>query len=214
MRCNNALHALLRASSGITLLLTILDTMEAAVSCNTSQTYEDLFFAGSECFEGFYTNTFTKGRCLVNRVPGWKKICVCNTRSKDPPNTLSLGNCHDPDPGLEYMEIRLARQNWESAFFIAWYVQEIVSVNLSDCNSDIVLMFFPETGFNKLFFWNYLMYPQVSNPVKQTRRLFFTMRAIHLAMVWHILGMHLKQQCKSVTKLTTMMEATTCHAAI
>jgi hypothetical protein len=40
------------------------------------------------------------------------------------------------------MEIRLARQNWESAFFIAWYVQEIVSVNLSDSDSDIVLMFF------------------------------------------------------------------------
>jgi hypothetical protein len=77
-------------------------------------------------------------------VPGWKKIRVCNTRSKDPPNTLSSGNCHDADPGLEYMEIRLARQNWESAFFIAWYVQEIVSVNLSDSDSDsdIVLMFF------------------------------------------------------------------------
>jgi hypothetical protein len=61
MRFNNAWHALLRASSGIALLLTILDTMEAAVSCNTSQTCEDLFFAGSECFEGFYTDTFTKG---------------------------------------------------------------------------------------------------------------------------------------------------------
>jgi hypothetical protein len=40
------------------------------------------------------------------------------------------------------MEIRLARQSWESAFFIAWNIQEIVSVNLSDSDSDIVLMFF------------------------------------------------------------------------
>jgi hypothetical protein len=46
MRFNNAWHALLRASSGIALLLTILDTTVAAASCNTSQTCEDLFFAG------------------------------------------------------------------------------------------------------------------------------------------------------------------------
>jgi hypothetical protein len=134
-----ATRGLLRAS-GIVLLLTILDTTEAAVSCNTSQTCNELLYAGSECFEGFCTNPFTKGGCLANRVPGWKKIRVCN--SEDPPNASSLGYCHDPYPGLEYMEIRLAGQNWESAFFIAWYVREIVSINLPDCHSDIVLMFF------------------------------------------------------------------------
>jgi len=108
------------------ILILKLQQVDAAVSCNSSQTCAQLLLPSSKCTsEGFCTNPYTKGGCLTNRVPGWKKLRVCS--SDDPPNAAARGLCRDPYLGLEYTEIRLASQNWESAFFIAWIQQIILS---------------------------------------------------------------------------------------
>lgn len=46
------------------------------------------------------------------------------TRPTRPPRDVA---CRAPYPGLEYTEIRITSQNWESAFFIAWLQQIIPS---------------------------------------------------------------------------------------
>lgn len=125
----NAARAILKACGVLFLFVRHHSHVHAAVPCNISQTCNDLLLPGSECFEGFCTNPYTKRGCLANRVPGWKKIRVCN--SDDAPTAAALGYCRDPYPGLEYTEIRLASQNWESAFFIAW-IQQIILSELLD----------------------------------------------------------------------------------
>lgn len=58
--------------------------------------------------------------CLKRMHPdGWHKIRTCN--SEDPPEAAEKGYCR-PSP-LGYREVRIASENWESAFFVAWIMQ-------------------------------------------------------------------------------------------
>ena len=51
------------------------------------------------------------------------KIRVCN--SEDPPEAPELGRCRIPD--IDYLEIRIHSDVWESIAFEAWIVQVILS---------------------------------------------------------------------------------------
>ena len=78
---------------------------------------------GSECVDGFCTNPFYNGGCLKHMIPTWHKVRVCNSR--DPPLAMRKGFCR-PSP-LDFMEIRINSNNWESAFFSAWILTVILS---------------------------------------------------------------------------------------
>ena len=68
-------------------------------------------------------NPFTDGGCLYQRKANWTKKRVCT--SNDPPEHEKLGYC---TPNIfEYGEIRIASQNWESAFFETWILQTVLS---------------------------------------------------------------------------------------
>ena len=88
------------------------------VECDTTQYCESTLRVGSKCIDGYCDNPYQYG-CLINRRPGYEqhKLRVCN--SDDPPDASSLGICRTPSSpsGMEYPEIRIMSQNWESPFF-------------------------------------------------------------------------------------------------
>jgi hypothetical protein len=57
--------------------------------------------------------------------PSWTRVRVCN--SEDGPDAADLGHCRVPYEGLDYMEIRIHNQNWESVFFESWVLQILLS---------------------------------------------------------------------------------------
>jgi hypothetical protein len=95
----------------------------ASVECDSTNYCQDFLHPNSECVDGLCLNPFYKGGCLHNFKPDWKKIRVCN--SEDPPEAEEKGYCRKPTQG--YTEIRIASQNWESAFFSAWALQVLLS---------------------------------------------------------------------------------------
>ena len=71
----------------------------------------------------FYDN----GGCLRNlaqRRNFTAKMRVCN--SNDKPDAALLGYCHE-SPVLDYAEIRIAGQDWESNYMSAWLMQIVLS---------------------------------------------------------------------------------------
>lgn len=74
-----------------------------------------------------FTNPFTHGGCLYQRMDSWKKKRVCG--SEDPPEVTLEGDssyCISSDP-FQHMEIRLHAQNWEAALFETWILQILLS---------------------------------------------------------------------------------------
>jgi hypothetical protein len=79
--------------------------------------------SGSKCRKDFTcSNPYEQG-CLYKKLPGFQKKRVCN--SDDPIDAAERGICRIPD--LDYMELRIFSQNWESVFFECWIVQVILS---------------------------------------------------------------------------------------
>lgn len=113
--------------SSFLLLLTAAcapQVVDAALSCSSTAQCEETLRVGSECIDGTCTNPYHQRGCLAQRLPDWKRIRVCH--SDDPPDAELSGYCRPPDPDLDYMEIRLLTQNWESAFFQSWVIQIIL----------------------------------------------------------------------------------------
>lgn len=142
---------ILYASTLLVILSIQYQSTEAAVSCTTSQTCKELLLPGSECIDGFCTNPYYKGGCLANRLPEWKEnVRVCG--SSDPKSAVAEGHCRLAYNGLDYTEVRLASQNWESAFFIAWIQQIILSellgvpTSLEPGVADLKIDFYDETN--------------------------------------------------------------------
>jgi hypothetical protein len=91
---------------------------EATLACTSTQECESTHMEGSRCVEGVcVANSFHDGGCLKSLLPDWHKIRVCN--SDDPPSSAEKGFCR-PSP-LDYMEVRLSSQNWDSAFLAAGF---------------------------------------------------------------------------------------------
>ena len=112
--------------------------VHGSITCTTNEQCEIAYLQGSKCDlqTGLCTNPFYEnGGCLKTMLPSeklqqhedavkeWHKVRVCH--SDDPPGTLEAGLCR-PSP-LEYMEVRLLSQNWESPFFQTWILQILLS---------------------------------------------------------------------------------------
>eukprot|EP00957_Ditylum_brightwellii_P099941 7615891-Ditylum_brightwellii.AAC.1 len=69
-------------------------------------------------------NPFQAG-CFHSRIPGWKGLRMCN--SDDPPNAVNLGLCEAPSADFDYKEIRISTENWDTAFFVTWLMQILLS---------------------------------------------------------------------------------------
>jgi hypothetical protein len=69
------------------------------------------------------TNPLSNGGCLYNKIANWPRKRVCN--SQDPPGALAQGLCIEP--ALDYTEIRIQSQNWESAIVVTYLMQILLS---------------------------------------------------------------------------------------
>jgi len=78
---------------------------------------------GSECIDGFCSNPYHRGGCLASTLPDHHRVRTCN--SEDPPEAVEMGYCRKSR--LDYTEVRIASQNWESVFFEAWILQILLS---------------------------------------------------------------------------------------
>lgn len=107
------------------LAFALVDIATAAVPCETDFECEKTLRKGSQCVEGVCDNPFARGGCLKQLLPNWHDIRVCG--SDDPAEAVDRGECRLPQAGLQYTEIRIHSQNWESAFFQAWILQIILS---------------------------------------------------------------------------------------
>ncbi|CAB9522416.1 Receptor-type guanylate cyclase gcy [Seminavis robusta] len=112
------------------LLLVVPPVLASTVPCeidgstNADVYCESLLRSGSRCVNGFCTNPFYYGGCLQTLHTDWKnKTRVCN--SDDPPDAETLGYCHVS--AMDYTEVRLAAQNWESHNFGAWILTILLS---------------------------------------------------------------------------------------
>jgi hypothetical protein len=124
---NNQWSSSLATTIAVVLLLNNLQVLfvQAGLPCEKTAHCEAILRPGSECVDGSCTNPYHKGGCLAQVLPDWHKIRVCH--SEDPPEAEVLGYCIPPDPDLNYLEIRVAAQNRESAFFQVWIMQIVLS---------------------------------------------------------------------------------------
>lgn len=99
--------------------------VQGALPCKFTAECESLLRAGSQCIDGTCTNPYHDGGCLAQLLPGWDMIRVCH--SEDTYESELLGHCRAPDPDLDYTEIRVLTQNWESGFFQSWIIQIVLS---------------------------------------------------------------------------------------
>ena len=118
----------------IPLLLAILITRLNAtnIECVSDDFCESTLRKGSKCVEGFCDNPFQYGCLRSIPFPGYeRKLRTCN--SEDSEDASSRGLCQPSGllSGLEYKEIRLLSQNWESSFFEVGYNDD--NPNTSSC---------------------------------------------------------------------------------
>ena len=108
-------------------------TTDATLVCQSNADCAVAYLSASECINGLCTNPFTKGGCFANlgqtqtsgatRRP--RPIRVCH--SEDAPDAVALGHCRPVDPHLNYPEVRIVAQNWDSAYLGAWILQILLS---------------------------------------------------------------------------------------
>uniref|UniRef100_A0A7S4IYQ5 G-protein coupled receptors family 3 profile domain-containing protein n=1 Tax=Odontella aurita TaxID=265563 RepID=A0A7S4IYQ5_9STRA len=100
--------------------------VSAALPCASDAECESAFRAGSTCdpSTSTCTNPLRSG-CLRSYHPDWTRRRVCH--SDDPPGAASEGECVPPDADLDYPEVRIHAQNWESSFFSTWALQILLS---------------------------------------------------------------------------------------
>ena len=91
----------------------ILPAVHAELACTSTEFCETTLRKGSQCVNGFCDNPFQYG-CLQSQMEGFTKLRVCN--SEDPEDAALRGLCRDATH-MNYPEIRIMSQNWESPFF-------------------------------------------------------------------------------------------------
>jgi hypothetical protein len=89
--------------------------------CLNDTECEHLQGVSSKCVDSICSNPFEQG-CLHSLLPNRKKR-VCN--SDDPPDAEKLGVCRKPP--IDYMEVRIFSQSWESSIFASWCMQILLS---------------------------------------------------------------------------------------
>eukprot|EP00588_Corethron_pennatum_P013521 CAMPEP_0194276232 /NCGR_PEP_ID=MMETSP0169-20130528/8874_1 /TAXON_ID=218684 /ORGANISM="Corethron pennatum, Strain L29A3" /LENGTH=796 /DNA_ID=CAMNT_0039019897 /DNA_START=74 /DNA_END=2464 /DNA_ORIENTATION=+ len=74
------------------------------------------------CFGKLTENKYSNG-CLINKKDGWKKPRVCN--SDDQTEVGETSQCEESK--LDYKEIRISIESWETVVLEAWILQIILS---------------------------------------------------------------------------------------
>ena len=87
--------------------------VHAKLACTSTEFCETTLRKGSQCVNGFCDNPFQYG-CLQSQKEGFTKLRVCN--SEDPEDAALRGLCRGARH-MNYPEIRILSQNWESPFF-------------------------------------------------------------------------------------------------
>mmetsp|Transcript_448 Transcript_448/g.1080 ORF Transcript_448/g.1080 Transcript_448/m.1080 type:complete len:372 (-) Transcript_448:1286-2401(-) len=103
--------------------LTPFVAVEAKVSCYSIFDCGVKVGEGSDCIEGFCSNPYHKGGCLAKKLENRHRVRTCN--SDDPPEAVEQGHCRLSP--MDYTEVRIYSQNWESVFFEAWIMQILLS---------------------------------------------------------------------------------------
>jgi len=107
----------------LVLILVPIQSSWAQVQCSNDDECERILRAGSVCLDtGFCSNPYVSG-CLSSRLTNWTKVRVCN--SQDPPIVIEQGLCR-PSP-LNYTEVRIQSQSWETGLFVTWVMQVLLS---------------------------------------------------------------------------------------
>ena len=97
------------------LILVLLSdvVVQAKLACTSTEFCETTLRPGSQCINGFCDNPFQYG-CLRTHKDGFTKMRVCS--SEDPEDAALQGLCRDAST-MNYPEIRIMSQNWESPIF-------------------------------------------------------------------------------------------------
>ena len=120
------------------LVFLFMHTAVSVIPCSEDAECEALLRTGSVCNQNkVCTNPFANGGCLYNRLENWTKVRVCN--SQDPSDAAEKGYCRLSPLG--YAEVRIGIQNWESAIFVTYLLQILLS-ELLDVPSSIETSFF------------------------------------------------------------------------
>lgn len=128
------LGVLTAAAAPLTFVLALAFISNSIVSvqatkypCNETAACQKIM-TGSACTdEGYCTNPFTKG-CL-NAVLGsaaYPKMRTCNSDDGPDAHLTGVDGLCAPTP-LDYEEVRIAPNNWESAMFYGWILQILLS---------------------------------------------------------------------------------------
>jgi hypothetical protein len=96
--------------------------VSAKVACDSDQVCIEKLREGSLCQDGICTNPFASG-CLRRLLPNdYPDLRVCHS-DDDSTNNCSM----EPLLYLNYTEIRIAPADWDSAIFLAWIYQILLS---------------------------------------------------------------------------------------
>ena len=106
----------------IAMMIAFAVTTTALLSVSAAEEVEHAEPSDTKTTMTAIKNPVEKG-CLYSKHPKKNKKRVCN--SDDPPNAAKDGICRIPD--IDYMEIRIFNQNWESVIFESWILQILLS---------------------------------------------------------------------------------------
>jgi len=113
-----------RIQHQLALVLLVARHIHAHVTCDSDQVCEQQLRPGSQCdlTSGICTNPFVSG-CLSSLDRELRRpLRTCN--SQDAPQ--DVGRICRPS-ALQYPEVRILSQNWETAMFSAWILQIVLS---------------------------------------------------------------------------------------
>ena len=108
--------------------LRLNSVLGTSIACDEFTNCEAILRKGSRCVDGMCSNPFHHQGCLKSYLddddPRWNGLPrVCG--SDDPPEAELRGDCR-PSP-FDYAEVRLQGMDWESANYLSWIHQILLS---------------------------------------------------------------------------------------
>ena len=102
----------------------LLQPARAAVKCFEEFDFvcQELLHPNSRCIDGFCSSPFQEGCLKAYGIIDQKRIC----NSHDPPEDVGV-LCEPTSDILDYNELRILGQDWDSSMFTAWVMQIVLS---------------------------------------------------------------------------------------